>query len=190
MCLCTCAQEDFPDANPPIDDEICVRFLRARDLDLGKSDKMLRDKLKWEGEMKPYAVTPAEIEPSLKSGCWSFLPGRAKDGGVIISVQVGLWNPHEYDIAQYTRMVGTVKLTLPDQWMCECGEANTNPAIHQCCAALARCPTSSAQRRRCARQTRRTGQATHPTHPTAPQPLVQATPHTPHTPHTPQPHSR
>ena len=69
---------------------------------------MLLRKLAWDESMQSHAITPADLTASLSSGAWSFLPGRAKDGGVVLLAQVGLWNPHEYTLEEMGRMLAYV----------------------------------------------------------------------------------
>ena len=82
-----------------------LRFLRARDLDLGKAAKMLRTHMEWFNEHTPEQLVEADInEKAIGSACWRYL-GQTEDGSGIKEVQVGKWNPHEYTKDEYIKYV-------------------------------------------------------------------------------------
>ena len=56
-------------------DEMLLRFARARKLKANKAVKMLRRHMEWlrELEMAPADVTQKDLERSLPAGCWRFL---------------------------------------------------------------------------------------------------------------------
>ena len=83
-------------------DEMCVRFLRARDLDVKKATAMLAKHLVWRQEWKPEGITTDQLRNSLPSGCWRFA-GFAKQGQPVMSVRTELWNPQDYDLTEYIR---------------------------------------------------------------------------------------
>ena len=85
-------------------DEMCVRFLRARDLNVKRATAMLAKHLAWREEWQPHTITTAHLRNSLPSGCWRFA-GFAKQGQPIVSVRTGLWNPQDYDLTEYIRYV-------------------------------------------------------------------------------------
>ena len=83
-------------------DEMCVRFLRARDLDLARATPMLHAHLAWRREWQPESITTAQLRNSLPSGCWRFA-GFARGGEPVLSVRTELWNPEDYDMEEYIR---------------------------------------------------------------------------------------
>eukprot|EP00946_MAST-07B_sp_MAST-7B-sp1_P003292 g3292.t1 len=82
-----------------------LRFLRARDLELDKAVKMLRNHMKWFKEHRPEQLVEEDInEKAINSQCWRYL-GQTADGSGIKEVQVGKWNPHEYTKDEYIKYV-------------------------------------------------------------------------------------
>ena len=82
-----------------------LRFLRARDMDMDKAAKMLRNHMEWFNEHKPNDIQEGEVNPkALHSECWRYL-GRTEDGSGIMEVRVSKWNPHEYTKDEYIKYV-------------------------------------------------------------------------------------
>eukprot|EP00911_Craspedida_sp_UC1_P002411 UC1_evm1s1800 len=87
-------------------DEMLLRFARARKLKANKAVKMLRRHMEWlrELEMAPADVTQKDLERSLPAGCWRFL-GVNDQGQPVLLIRVSLWNPHQYDVDEYVRLI-------------------------------------------------------------------------------------
>jgi hypothetical protein len=101
--------------HPEISEFTALRFLRARDLDMKKAEKLLTEDLAWratgipppkgdEGAIEPSKVLQSHIPTALATGCWRCI-GRSSSGNAIIWVQVALWNPGTYDLDEYRRYV-------------------------------------------------------------------------------------
>jgi len=81
-----------------------IRFLRARDLDIPATTDMLKTHLEWKERVRPESVTLDELGLAMESGCWRTM-GSGKDGEPVLWCQVGRWNPHEYPVETYEKMV-------------------------------------------------------------------------------------
>jgi hypothetical protein len=89
-----------------------LRFLRARDMQDKKATAMLRTHMTWFKKYKPNELHETDInQKALRSGCWRLL-GKTEDGSPVLEVQVGLWNPHEYDKDDYVTYVGWFEAML------------------------------------------------------------------------------
>ena len=82
-----------------------LRFLRARDMNIDKAAKMLRNHVEWFNEHKPNEIKEEEVNrKALDSECWRYL-GQTDDGSGIMEVRVSKWNPHEYTKDEYIKYV-------------------------------------------------------------------------------------
>jgi len=50
-------------------DMCLLRYLRARDYNVNKSEKMVKATLEWKREMRPETITIEEVEPIARTGC-------------------------------------------------------------------------------------------------------------------------
>ena len=87
-----------------VDKATAMRFSRARKGDLAKAESFLAADIKWRTETKPEAVSQADVSLALPSGCWRLL-GATEGGFQVLFIQLGLWNPGDYDTDEYGRYV-------------------------------------------------------------------------------------
>jgi hypothetical protein len=82
-----------------------LRFIRARKQNLKLANEMLATHLKWIERVQPDQVLEADVDKrAMDSGCWRYF-GLTDDGSPVAWVQVGFWNPHEYDNDAYEMYV-------------------------------------------------------------------------------------
>eukprot|EP00300_Choanocystis_sp_HF-7_P016113 c1929_g1_i1.p1 GENE.c1929_g1_i1~~c1929_g1_i1.p1 ORF type:complete len:243 (+),score=43.75 c1929_g1_i1:27-755(+) len=86
-----------------LENEEIVRFLRARRYNIAATTKMLRNHVAWLEKYRPREVQMESLEIAIRSGSWRMW-GRDKKGHPILFVDVGKWNPQDYDIDYYIRM--------------------------------------------------------------------------------------
>jgi len=85
-----------------VDLATALRFSRARKGDLAKTEAFLAADLKWRAEVKPAGVRQADLPNALPSGNWRLL-GQSTEGFPVLFVNLGLWNPSDYDVEEYGR---------------------------------------------------------------------------------------
>jgi hypothetical protein len=71
---------------------------------LEATKSMLQNHLEWRAKIKPEEVLAAGL--AVRSGCWRYL-GLGRQGSPVLWCNVGRWNPHEYDIDIYQRLVAS-----------------------------------------------------------------------------------
>ena len=103
-------------------DDTLLRFIRARDRDIPETLKMLEENLKWRKEYDPDHVEQSDIMIALDSGSWRMI-GNTKGGLPAIWIQSALWNPHQYDVDCYIKLVAyfqsrAVTLAAPGKHRC------------------------------------------------------------------------
>lgn len=85
-----------------LDDVTLLRFLRARDHDLDKAQKMLENHLLWREKVRPDEIRgevcgkgcPEEMKLAVRSGVWTFL-GMSRKNLPVILTNVGFWQPEQ-----------------------------------------------------------------------------------------------
>ena len=85
-------------------DEMVVRFLRARDLDVSRATEMLMAHQPWREQWKPETITIADLPNSMPSGCWRFA-GYDRRGRPVTSIRTSLWDPSQYSLEEYVRYI-------------------------------------------------------------------------------------
>ena len=99
---------------PKADDQTLLRFLAARKYDVDKAAAMLQHHLEWRASYQPEAITQERLSRSIPSGCWRMLGTMRRDDAIslrhtgsvgVLWIQLSLWRPDEYDLAEYTAMV-------------------------------------------------------------------------------------
>lgn len=101
---------DFSD--PYLTYDLLLRFLRARNLDLNKTNKMLKGHLEWREKWKPDEITQEDIPTALTGGNWRIIPDT-KQNIPCIFVDLAKWNPHQYTCDEYVRMVAYFQNMAP-----------------------------------------------------------------------------
>ena len=81
-----------------------IRFLRARRLNVDKAFAMLRPHVEWLQQIKPAEINIQDISKSMRSGCWRLICD-SKNSNPTILVDLSRWNPHEYTVEEYVRMI-------------------------------------------------------------------------------------
>ena len=85
-------------------DEMVLRFLRARDLDVSRATEMLMAHKPWREQWMPHAITIADLPNSMPSGCWRFA-GYDRQGRPVTSIRTSLWDPSKYSLEEYVRYI-------------------------------------------------------------------------------------
>ena len=100
------ALAEFCKLFPDVPERDAARFLAARKFDLAKAEAFLRSDLEWRAAYKPEEVTQEQLTRSLPSGCWRAVGTMKRTAPVgVLWIQLSLWNPGDYDVAEYVRLV-------------------------------------------------------------------------------------
>ena len=75
------------------EDATFQRFLRARDMDVGKATEMLKSCLTWRRSYKPHLVTAVDIKDILSLGT-VFVSGTCRNGRPVLYMTPGAQNPY------------------------------------------------------------------------------------------------
>eukprot|EP01122_Echinamoeba_exundans_P006138 TRINITY_DN1671_c0_g1_i2.p1 TRINITY_DN1671_c0_g1~~TRINITY_DN1671_c0_g1_i2.p1 ORF type:complete len:301 (-),score=39.25 TRINITY_DN1671_c0_g1_i2:150-1052(-) len=78
-------------------DTLCLlRYLRARNFNIEKSEKMLAESLKWRSEFGPHKINPDDVKEVLKLGTL-YQNGKDKEGRPLLFIKPGTYNPHSVE---------------------------------------------------------------------------------------------
>lgn len=81
-----------------------IRFLRARRNNADKAFTMLQSHVEWLKQIRPAEINLKDISKSMRSGCWRLICDSKKSNPTIL-VDLSRWNPHEYTVEEYVRMI-------------------------------------------------------------------------------------
>jgi len=113
------------DANFPVDDACCRRYLRARDHDVAKATKMLRATLQWRKSFQTRTIVEDKfpvIEKEAATGKTYVTPGVDKEGRVTVLMRNRNENTKDHDgnvlhlVYQMERAVKAAAATDQESW--------------------------------------------------------------------------
>jgi hypothetical protein len=81
---------------PPL--ELLVRFLRATDAELDKTETSLKRHFTWRSKWQPDSITQGDCATAMDSGCCRML-GTSREGNPVMWVRTKLWRPDEVGAA-------------------------------------------------------------------------------------------
>lgn len=98
--------------NPYLTYDTCMRFLRARDMDIPKATIMLKDHIEFMEKEKPDKITVADVPSAMASGCWGMICETLTQNPCLL-IDLKKWNPHEYSIEEYIKFVSFFEFNAP-----------------------------------------------------------------------------
>eukprot|EP00750_Incisomonas_marina_P032423 INCI9172.1.p1 GENE.INCI9172.1~~INCI9172.1.p1 ORF type:complete len:467 (-),score=90.61 INCI9172.1:271-1671(-) len=103
------------------DDDMLLRFLRARDFDVEKAYELSKNDFKWRCLVKPEAITEVMVREGLRQNLMR-IAGYDKEGSPVVILVSGNWEPDKHDLDEYIRTIA---------YCMEQIKASMGPGVHQ-----------------------------------------------------------
>mmetsp|Transcript_6001 Transcript_6001/g.9963 ORF Transcript_6001/g.9963 Transcript_6001/m.9963 type:complete len:166 (+) Transcript_6001:100-597(+) len=92
------------DESHALNETTYLRFLVANNFDMDKAEAQFDAAVKWRADAKPEEANPKECSVAIKQGMMRFC-GHGRNGSMILKGSSALWQPSEYTVEEFERMI-------------------------------------------------------------------------------------